>query len=210
MKHKKGILFVISGPSGVGKGTLLKEVFNHEDNLIFSVSCTTRSPRENEVEGKDYHFITHDDFIKDIEAGKFLEWAEVHGNYYGTPANFVEEKLDAGIDVILDIDVQGALVVMKNRPHSTFIFIAPPGMDEEVLRERLCNRKTEDNSQIEERVKTACKELKIACKYEYIVYNDIIEEATKDLVGIIRAERCKTRRNIKINNFTGKENRSKL
>lgn len=191
MKHKKGILFVISGPSGVGKGTVLKEVFKSENNLMFSVSSTTRSPREGEVEGRDYHFVAHEQFIKDIDACKFLEWAEVHGNYYGTPRDFVGKKLDAGIDVVLDIDVQGALIVMKNRPHSTFIFIAPPDMNKKVLRERLCNRKTEDLSQIEKRVKSAGEELRKACKYDYIVYNDIVEEAIKDLVGIIRAERCR-------------------
>ncbi|MCD4783483.1 MAG: guanylate kinase [Candidatus Eremiobacteraeota bacterium] len=196
MKHKKGILFVISGPSGVGKGTVLKEVFNNENNLVFSVSSTTRSPREGEIEGRDYHFVTHDQFIKDIDACKFLEWAEVHGNHYGTSQDFVQKRLDAGIDVVLDIDVQGALIVMKNRPHSTFIFIAPPYMDKKVLWERLCNRKTEDLGQIEERVKSADEELKKACKYDYIVYNDIVEEATKNLVSIIRAERCRTVRHI--------------
>ena len=194
MHLEKGILFVISGPSGVGKGTLIKEAFKKDSRLTFSVSATTRKPRKGECNGCDYLFVSEETFKQMIEEEKFLEWAHVHGNYYGTPIEFVEKKLDLNMDVVLDIDVQGALQVMKSRPCSTFVFIAPPGMDVEVLKERLCKRNTEKECQIENRLIVAKNELKQVGKYEYLVYNAEVDRAVDDLLSIIKAERCKVKR----------------
>lgn len=192
MNPNKGILFTVSGPSGVGKGTVLDHVLKEDGNLQFSVSVTTRKPREGEIEGVHYFFKTKTQFEAMINAGEFLEWAFVHDNYYGTPKNAAEEVLNKGIDLILDIDVQGGRQVMQSRPQSTFIFIAPPQMDISVLKERLQRRKTENIMQIERRLKTAEEELKQAHFYEYIVFNDVIQKAVQDLKSIIGAERCKT------------------
>lgn len=187
-------MFVISGPSGVGKGTVLKSVLEEDENLVFSVSCTTRKPREGETDGKEYFFKSREEFQRMIEEDRFLEWAHVHEKYYGTPRSFVEEKLNAGQDMVLDIDVQGAFQVMKSRPHSTFVFIAPPDLSVDVLRQRLQGRKTETREQMEGRLKTAETELKQAPLYQYIVFNDNVEEAVRDIKAIIRAERCKAER----------------
>jgi guanylate kinase len=193
-KKTTGTLFVISGPSGVGKGTILKQVFEQVDRLIFSVSATTRHPRPGEIDGVDYFFIKKDDFEKMLEGNRFLEWAEVHENYYGTPVEFVDKKLDEGIDVVLDIDTQGAAQVMKNRPGSVFIFIAPPMLDVNILRKRLMKRSTESRESMEIRLKNAEMELTTAANYEYIIFNDTVEEASEDLKAIIRAQRYRTER----------------
>jgi len=196
MKQLKGILFVVSGPSGVGKGTILQEVLKADNRLIFSVSATTRKPREGEIEGCHYHFVSEDEFKRMIEEDKFLEWVIVHGNYYGTTKYFIEPKLKKNLDVVLDIDVQGALKVMKTRPESVFIFIAPPGMDLDVLRNRLCKRNTEEVCQIENRLEVAREELKHANQYDYIVFNSTLTDTIQDLCAIVRAERCKTARHL--------------
>lgn len=194
MNPATGILFVISGPSGVGKGTVIKEVFKQDKNLVFSVSVTTRKPRQGECDGCDYRFITENQFLTMVQENKFLEWAFVHGKHYGTPVDFIEEKLGEGKDIVLDIDVQGALKILKNRPESTFIFIAPPDLNVEVLRERLCGRNTEKQCQIEERLKVATEEMKQLGKYEYLVFNSEVPETAEDILSIIKAERCKTNR----------------
>ncbi len=194
MNPATGILFVISGPSGVGKGTVIKEVFKQDKNLVFSVSVTTRKPRQGECDGSDYRFVTENQFLKMVQENQFLEWVFVHGNHYGTPIDFVEEKLDEGKDMVLDIDVQGAMKIMKTRPESTFIFIAPPNKDIEILRERLCGRNTEKECQIEERLKVASEEMKQLGEYEYLVFNSEVPEAADDILSIIKAERCKTNR----------------
>lgn len=209
MNPVKGNLFVISGPSGVGKGTLIKEVFKQDNNLVFSVSVTTRKPRQGECDGCEYKFVTESRFQKMIQENKFLEWVFVHGNHYGTPLDFMKEKLEEGKDMVLDIDVQGALQIMKNRPESTFIFIAPPNKDVEILRERLCGRNTEEQCQIEERLRVAKEEMKQLDKYEYLVFNSEVSEAADDILSIIKAERCKTNRFITKNqkpNTTKSEN----
>jgi guanylate kinase len=190
----RGSLLVISGPSGVGKGTILKPVLEQDRNLFFSVSATTRAPRPGETDGIDYFFTEKSQFEIMIEQGKFLEWAKVHENYYGTLSDFVDKKLDEGLDVILDIDVQGAFQVMEKRPDEIFIFIAPPKLDIEVLRERLLKRNTESRESMEIRLKNAEWELTTFSKYEYIVFNDKAEDAAKDLQAIIRAERCRTKK----------------
>lgn len=194
MNPATGILFVISGPSGVGKGTVIKEVFKQDKNLVFSVSVTTRQPRSGECDGCDYRFVSEDQFLEMAQENKFLEWVHVHGNHYGTPVDFVEEKLAEGRDMVLDIDVQGAMKIMKSRPESTFIFIAPPNKDIEVLRKRLCGRNTEKQCQIEERLRVAAEEMKQLDKYEYLVFNSEVPEAADDILSIIKAERCKTNR----------------
>lgn len=191
LKNRRGTLFVISGPSGVGKGTILSEILRLEQKIIFSVSATTRSPRPGEIDGKDYFFITFDEFKKLIEEEKFLEYAFVHGNYYGTLESFVDENLKKGYDVILDIDVQGAMQVMKKRKDGVFIFIAPPNMDIEILKMRLLKRSTEPLDVIEKRIQRAKDEIKAVYQYEYLIFNDVLEEAVKDLLSIIRA--CRLR-----------------
>ncbi len=191
LRNRRGTLFVISGPSGVGKGTILSEILRLEERVVFSVSATTRSPRPGEVDGKDYFFISFDKFKKLIEEEKFLEYAFVHGNYYGTLESFVDENLKKGYDLILDIDVQGAMQVMKKRKDGVFIFIAPPNMDIEILKMRLLKRSTEPLEVIEKRIQRAKDEIKAVYQYEYLIFNDVLEEAVKDLLSIIRA--CRLR-----------------
>ncbi len=186
-------LFVISGPSGAGKGTILQRVIARDPRLVFSISATTRSPRREELEGIHYHFIDQERFTGMIQDGDFLEYAFVHGNYYGTPSGAVDEQLSRGLDVVLDIDVQGACQVMKTRPHSIFIFIAPPEMNPDILKSRLEGRGTEDPDKIRERIKTAIWEMGQASYYDYIIYNDQVDEAVEDLVSIIRASRLRVR-----------------
>lgn len=193
-KASKGDLIVISGPSGVGKGTLLKEIFNRMEDLVFSISATTRQPRRGEVDGKDYFFIDEAEFKRMISENEFLEWAYVHNNYYGTPVNFILEQLENGKDVILDIDVQGARQVMEKKINAIFVFVAPPAMDIEILRERLLGRSTEDTESIESRLKTAREELKCAPLYEYVVFNGDLKEAALDLYSIIRSNRCRSKK----------------
>ncbi len=190
---RKGILFVISGPSGVGKGTILKSVLKEESNLIFSISATTRPPREGEQDGKDYYFINNEEFKERLARNQFLEWAFVHNNYYGTLEEFIDHRIIEGIDVVMDIDVQGARKVMKKREDAIFIFIAPPGLDTNVLRQRLEGRNTEDIEQINQRIATAEAELKAVFEYRYLIINNTIDEAVKDLKAVIRAARCQSR-----------------
>ncbi|MCE1248701.1 MAG: guanylate kinase [Firmicutes bacterium] len=191
MKRKKGILFVCSGPSGVGKSAIMEGILKSDGNLVFSVSATTRKPREVEMDGVHYTFVSDEQFEKMIEEEKFLEWVRVHDNYYGTPRDLVEQTLEEGRDMILDIDVQGGIKVMDSRPESTFVFIAPPDMDVNVLRQRLNGRNTEAQEQIENRLKVAEEELKNAFQYDYIVFNDSLSEAADHLKAVITAERCR-------------------
>lgn len=193
MPYTRGILWVTSGPSGAGKSTLLDKVLIHFPDSLFSVSATTRPPRPGEKDGVNYYFVTHAKFEEMIKENAFLEWAKVHDNYYGTPIAPVEKHLSEGKDVILDIDVQGALQVKAiNHPDAVFVFIAPPDILE--LRRRLEERKTEDPQKIENRINTAKWELTKIPEYEYVIVNDDIEKATEDLVSVIKTEKCKTRR----------------
>ena len=186
-KHA-GKLFILSGPSGAGKGTICKELLaqTSRDDVQLSVSMTTRNPRNGETEGVSYYFVSKEEFLRKIEAGGLLEHAEVYGNYYGTPKQPVIEKLAAGIDVILEIDMQGALKVKQNYPDGVFIFILPPSMSE--LRKRLTGRGTETAEAIEMRLGETLKELSYIDKYDYCVVNGKLEEAVNRVKSILIAE----------------------
>ena len=186
MKNK-GILYVISGPSGVGKGTICKKLIEKNPAISFSVSATTRKPRNEDCEGVTYFFKSKEEFERMIDEKQFLEWAVYNGNYYGTPRGPVEERLKGGIDVILEIDVQGALNVKECFEDGVFIFIAPP--DENALYERLKNRGTESNEEIERRVGAAKRELSLKEKYDYIVINDRLEDAVLEIENIMKREK---------------------
>lgn len=188
----KGLLIVISAPSGTGKTTLTHMLLKEFPNLEFSVSYTTRKPRPGEVNGKDYFFVDRKTFEKMVEERDFLEWAEVYGNLYGTSKTQVLKALHQGKDVLLDIDTQGALQVKKNFPEAVLIFILPPSLKE--LERRLRNRGTDDEETIERRLKIARKEIERAPLYDYIVVNDVLEKAFEQLKSIIIAEKCRTER----------------
>ncbi|SMO60973.1 guanylate kinase [Balnearium lithotrophicum] len=188
----KGLLVVISAPSGTGKTTLTHMLLKEFPNMEFSVSYTTRPPRPGEVNGKDYYFVDRETFERMVEEGDFLEWAEVYGNLYGTSKSQVLKALNEGKDIILDIDTQGALQVKKNFPEAVLIFVLPPSLSE--LERRLRRRGTDDEETIERRLKVAREEIKRAPLYDYIVVNDVLEVAFENLKSIIRAEKCKTER----------------
>ncbi|TNF52661.1 guanylate kinase [bacterium] len=190
-----GNLFIISAPSGTGKTTILKKVISGMENIMFSVSHTTRTPRPGEKEGVDYYFVEKDAFQKMQEKELFYEWAEVHGNLYGTSRNAVQEIIDQGKDIILDIDVQGGLQAMdKVGDKGIFIFILPPSLQE--LEKRLVKRGTESESVIATRLKNAQGEIKIMGKYDYVIVNDSLAEAVEVLKSIIIAERSRKRRSV--------------
>ncbi len=178
----KGRFIVISGPSGVGKGTICNRLLN-DLNAWYSVSTTTREPREGEVDGVNYYFISKEEFEKKIEDGEFLEYNIYNGNYYGTSKKIVLEKMDKGINVFSEIDVNGAHNIKKIFPDALLIYIAPPSMD--VLRERLIGRGTESAEKIEERLKIAEKEMQEVAFYDYVVVNDDLEKATSEVKDII-------------------------
>ncbi len=189
---KSSILVVISGPSGVGKTTIIKAVLSTRDDLIFSVSCTTRPRRPGEVHGKDYFFITEQEFMVMVERGEFLEWAEVHGHLYGTPRKFVEKAFSEGKSVLLDIDVQGALKVMETFKDGVFIFVAPPSLKD--LEKRLRKRGTESEDVIKRRLEDAKWELEKIDSFEYLIINKDLDEAIHALDSIITAEKIKVSR----------------
>jgi guanylate kinase len=193
--NERGLLIVISGPSGVGKGTVRKALFELENhNLVYSTSMTTRLPRQGEKDGVDYHFVSKKEFEKRIEDNQFLEFAEFVGNYYGTPRDKVEEELESGHEVVLEIEIEGAEKVRKNVKDAVFIFIAPPS--KEALIKRLMRRGTENNDEIKNRILKAEKEFGDAYKYDYIVVNDEVSNAADRILAIIRAEHARTRRSI--------------
>ena len=193
--NDKGLLVVLSGPSGVGKCTVRKALFNMPDqNFVYSVSMTTRNMRPGEVNGKDYYFVTRDEFERRIEEGKFLEHAEFVGNYYGTPLDEVNKQLDNGKEVILEIEVEGALQVREKVKDAVFIFLVPPSR--EALYNRLKRRGTESEEVIQERIAKANREFKLAYKYDYIVVNDEVNNAADRIMAIIRAEHAKAWRSI--------------
>jgi guanylate kinase len=193
MENKRGVLFVISGPSGVGKGTLRKELFKRMEGLTYSVSCTTRQPREGERDGVDYRFIDMETFMNYVKENKFLEWAKVHGNYYGTLESDVRKLLDEGHDIVLEIDVQGALQVKNKMPEAVLIFIMPPS--EEELIKRLDRRGTENDRELEERIRNAKKEILESKKYDFIVVNDDLKKAVEELEKIFEDVKNKMRKN---------------
>lgn len=193
--NERGLLVVLSGPSGVGKGTVRRALFqkpNHD--LVYSVSMTTRPPRPGEVDGVDYYFVSKEDFLKRISENKFLEWAEFVGNYYGTPRDKVEEQLDHGKEVVLEIEVEGALQVRKQMKDAVFIFLVPPGKP--ALYERLVSRGTDTMEMIKRRMQKAESEFVLAHKYDYIVVNDEVNNAADRIMAIIRAEHARTERTI--------------
>lgn len=188
--NNKGILIVVSGPSGSGKGTLLQGLMQGNERIKYSVSATTRSPREGEVNGKNYFFVTREEFQQQIQSGGMLEFATYCGNYYGTPRRYVYDNLEAGYDVILEIDVAGATELMEQGEPAVYIFIMPPSMQE--LKKRLVGRNTETDAVIEKRLNTARDEIAAAGRYNYIVVNDVIDDAIDKLKAIILCQKCKT------------------
>ena len=193
--NDKGLLIVLSGPSGVGKGTVRKALFEMpEQSFVYSVSMTTRKKRPGEVEGKDYYFVSREEFEEKIKEGKFLEHAEFVGNYYGTPLDKVNEQLNLGKEVILEIEVEGAAQVREKCKDAVFIFLAPPS--KAALYKRLKRRGTESEEVIKERIDKANREFKLAFKYDYIVINDEVRNAADRIMAIIRAEHAKTERSI--------------
>lgn len=193
--NDRGLLVVLSGPSGVGKGTVRKALFEMpEQNFVYSVSMTTRPKRKGEVDGVDYYFVSKEEFKKRIAENKFLEHATFVGNYYGTPLDKVEEQLSIGKEVILEIEVEGALQVRDKVKDAVLIFLVPPSR--EALYNRLRNRGTETEEIIRERINKANREFKLAYKYDYIVVNDEVVNAADRIMAIIRAEHAKTERSI--------------
>ncbi|WP_010286510.1 guanylate kinase [Kurthia massiliensis] len=193
MIKERGLLIVLSGPSGVGKGTVRKALFSQPDtNYEYSISMTTRKPREGEVDGVDYFFKEKEDFEQLIEEGKLLEYAEYVGNYYGTPIDYVNQTLDAGRDVFLEIEVQGATQIREKAPHALFIFLAPPSLSE--LQARLVGRGTETEEVIQNRIAAANAELEMMNLYDYVVENDEVELACERINAIILAEHCRRER----------------
>ena len=189
-----GELFIISGPSGAGKGTICKHLLEDATNMVLSVSATTRAPREGEVHGESYFFIDKETFITRIEEGGFLEYAEVFDNYYGTPKENVVEKLEQGIDVVLEIDIQGAKKVKETYPEGIFIFILPPSMS--ILRKRLTGRGTDSMDIIDMRLSKTLGELSYIEEYDYVVVNGELEEAVDRVKAIVVAEHSRVTENI--------------
>ena len=189
---KQGLLIVLSGPSGSGKNTVCDMAKEVMPNIWESVSMTSRKPRKGEVDGKDYYFVSEEEFEKNIEEGKMLEHAKFAGNYYGTPRESVQKQLDAGKDVLLVIEIQGALQIKEKIPQALFVFLLPPSMKE--LKRRLRMRKTETEEKLMERFETAYKEINELPKYNYVIVNDKADEAARKLEAIINAEKCRVDR----------------
>ena len=192
----KGKCFIISGPSGVGKSTVLHALMEKRKNVYFSVSATTRDPRPGEEDGVHYHFLDVDTFRQWIAKDEFLEYAEFVGNFYGTPRRFVDEAMERGEDVILDIEVQGAIQVTSKRPDAVRIFIAPPSWAE--LERRLTDRGTDSPDKIQKRLLRAKVEFQTAHTYDYFVINNTVEEAVEELNAIMTAEHCKPKERMEI------------
>lgn len=192
----RGILIVLSGPSGTGKDSILRELKKLRNDFEISVSCTTRSPRPGEINGKDYYFLTKDEFMEKVKAGDMLEWATFCGNYYGTPKHELENRLNAGLNIILEIEVQGAEQVIENSAEAVSIFVVPPSV--EILKERLKSRGSDTSAAIEMRTREAEREIALAENYDYLVVNDDLKACANDISKIIDSERLRTvhRKNI--------------
>ena len=185
----RGLLVVYSGFSGVGKGTIMKEMLKREETFRLSVSATTREPRPGEVDGREYYFLTKEKFIEMIEKDEFLEYAQYADNYYGTPKKAVEDMLNEGYNVFLEIEVQGGLQIMEKCPDCLSIFIVPPSL--EVLEQRLRGRGTETEEVIEKRMKAALVEQEYTSRYDFVVENDIVEKTVDDIINIVKKEKEK-------------------
>jgi len=190
----KGRLLVVSGPSGAGKGSISKRIVEEVEDLIYSISMTTRAPRPDEIDGKNYYFVTHKEFEQTIEENGFLEYAKVYGEYYGTPRAKVMQYLEEGKDVVLEIDIQGAMNIRKSYPKGVLIFILPPSMAE--LRKRITGRGSETKSDIELRLGEALKEIAYIDKYDYCVVNGDLDEAVSRVKAIIIAEHSRVEEDI--------------
>lgn len=195
MSKSRGLLVVFSGPSGSGKGTVLKEALKKSDDLAVSISATTRAPRVGETDGVDYMFYTKEQFLDLVSQNGFLEWACFCENYYGTPRAKIEELLDAGKNVVLEIEVQGAMKIKQKCPDAVLIFNLPPSL--EVLKERLVGRNTDAEDVIKKRLETATWEISQAEKYDYVLVNDQIDVAVDTFLSIIKGEKCNIKRNKK-------------
>lgn len=192
-QKEKGLLIVVSGPSGAGKDSIINEVIKNPNiNAWISISMTSRALRGKEKEGKDYFFVSREEFEENIKQNNLLEYAEYNGNYYGTPKSKINEYLDNGIDVILNIEIQGALQIKQLVPEALFIFIMPPSMEE--LKKRLINRGTDSEEKILKRFKTAYQEINEVTKYNYVVVNDELDKAVNKVTSIMLAEKCRTDR----------------
>lgn len=192
---KKGKLIVLSGPSGAGKGTICKLFLEKNPNVALSISATTRLPRVGEVDGVNYHFKTKEDFIKMIDNDELLEYAKVFDNYYGTPKNIVLDTLQNGQDIILEIDVQGALQIKEKFSEGIFVFVLPPSLS--TLKERIVGRGSETSESLAKRLGEACSEIEVAVKYDYFIINDTLETAVAKLEHILCAEKCRISLGIK-------------
>ena len=201
----KGVLAVVSGFSGAGKGTVMKKLLESFDDYALSVSVTTRKPRPGEVDGKDYFFRTKEEVEEMIAQDQLLEYARYVDNYYGTPRSYVEEKLSEGKNVILEIEIQGAMKIKEKIPEAVLIFVTPPSVDE--LRRRLEGRGTETQEVIESRLSRAAEEAEGMEDYDYLLVNDDLEECVNELHRIISSERCKTQRNTELINRIQEESR---
>lgn len=185
----KGLLIVVTGPSAVGKGTICRTLLQQRGDVRFSVSCTTRKPRPGEVHGVEYFFLSHEEFQRKIGAGELLEWAEVYGNYYGTPKAFVEEITDQGQDIILDIDRVGARAVREHYPGAVSVFVIPPSMD--ALGQRIAARGSETPESVARRLEEAPRWIAEGLEYDYVIVNDDLETAVRQLQSIIDAEKAR-------------------
>ena len=191
---RKGFLIVVSGPSGAGKGTVCSAFLEEHEDVAYSVSATTREPRAGEQEGVNYYFLSRGEFESMIENGELLEWAEVYGNYYGTPLKKIEEKLSKGQDILLEIDTQGALNVQKKFPDGVYVFILPPSIEE--LAKRLRGRGTDSEEAVERRLAAAAGEIAVAREYAYTIVNDTVEHSVQTLAAIVSAEHARTCNNL--------------
>ena len=201
---QKGLLILVSGASGTGKGTVCKKLLSEMPEMYYSISATTRQPRDGETDGVEYFFITVDDFKKKIAEGKFLEYAEVYGNFYGTPLYKIEENLNSGRNVLLEIDTQRALKVMEKIPEGVFIFLLPPSLEE--LYSRIKKRGTEDEETLKRRFDSAKSEIEVGKKYQYAVVNDTVDKAVEKIKSIITAESLKVERQVEVfKNFSVSE-----
>ncbi len=190
---ERGLLIVVSGASGTGKGTVCKKILDDMPQVAYSISATTRPARPGEVDGREYYFLSRDEFTAWIDGGKFLEFAEVYGNFYGTPLNKIEERLNRGEDILLEIDVQGALNVKRKCPDGVYIFLLPPSLHE--LKRRIEGRGTETPESLRRRLANAVAEIEIGREYTYVVVNDSVERAAAQIEAIIAAEKCRVERN---------------